>query len=74
VEERQQSRRKNYRRLRNESKRATDKARNEYLQSICEGITEFQKRERYDLMYMKTKELRWKDNSVFRLLDLKALE
>jgi hypothetical protein len=49
--------RKNYRRLRNEFKRATDNAKKEYLESICNEIMEFQRIGRYDLMYMKTKEL-----------------
>jgi hypothetical protein len=47
--------RKNYRRLRNELKRATDNAKNEYLKNICNEIMEFQRTGRYDLMYMKTK-------------------
>jgi hypothetical protein len=33
--------RKNYRRLRNELKRATDKAQKEYLESMCDDIMEF---------------------------------
>jgi hypothetical protein len=55
--------RKNYRRLRNELKRATDNAKKEYLESICNKMQqEFQRIGRYDLMYMKTKELSWKEN------------
>jgi ribosomal protein L23 len=49
--------RKNYRRLRNEMKTATDKAKNEYLDSIQDKIMEFQSTGRNDLMYMKAKEL-----------------
>jgi hypothetical protein len=49
--------RKNYRRLRNKLKRATDNAKKEYLESICDEIMEFQRTGRYDLMYMKTKEI-----------------
>jgi len=49
--------RNNYRRLRNELKRATDNAKEEYLKNICNKIMEFQRTGRYDLMYMKTKEL-----------------
>jgi hypothetical protein len=52
--------RKNYRRLRNDLKRATDKAKKEYLESIYDEIIEFQRR--YDLTYMKKKELGWKEN------------
>jgi len=54
--------RKNYRRLRNELKRATDNAKKKYLKNICKEIMEFQSTGRYDLMYMKTKELGWKEN------------
>jgi hypothetical protein len=35
--------------------RATDKAKKEYLESICDEIIEFQRIGRYDLMYMKKK-------------------
>ncbi|PNF17035.1 hypothetical protein B7P43_G00839, partial [Cryptotermes secundus] len=54
--------RRKYRRLRNELKRATDRAKKEYLEKICNEIMEFQRTGRYDLMYMKTKELGWKEN------------
>jgi len=47
----------NYRRLRNELKRATDNAKKEYLENICNEIMEFQRTGRYDLMYIKTKQL-----------------
>jgi hypothetical protein len=53
--------RRNYRRLRNELKRATEKARKEYLENICNEIKEMQRKGRYDLMYMKTKELGCKE-------------
>jgi hypothetical protein len=43
-------------------KRATDNDKKEYLKSICEEIIEYQRTGRYDLMYMKTKELGWKEN------------
>jgi type I site-specific restriction endonuclease len=35
--------RKNYRRLRNVLKRATDNAKKEYLENICDEIVEFQR-------------------------------
>jgi hypothetical protein len=54
--------RKNYRRLRNELKRATDNAKKEYLKNICEEIMEFQRTGRYDLMHIKRKELSCKEN------------
>jgi hypothetical protein len=53
--------RKNYRRLRNELKRATDKTKKEYVESICDEIIEFPRTGCYDLMYVKTKELGCKE-------------
>ena len=53
--------RRNYRRLKNELKRATETAKKEYLENICNEIIEFQRTGRYDLMYMKTKELGWNE-------------
>ena len=47
--------RRNYRRLRNELKRDTETAKNEYLENIRNEIIEFQRTGRYDLRYMKTK-------------------
>jgi hypothetical protein len=47
--------------MRNELKRATDNAKKEYLENICKEIMEYQRTGYYDLMYMKTKELGWKD-------------
>jgi len=44
--------RTNYRRLRKKLKRATDNAKKEYLENICNEIMEFQRTGRYDLMYM----------------------
>ena len=49
--------RKNYRRLRNELKRSTDNAKKEYLEKICNKITEFQRSGRYDLISLKWKHL-----------------
>ena len=54
--------RRNYRRLRNELKRATETAKKEYLENICNEIIEFQRTGPYDLMYMKTKELGWNES------------
>jgi hypothetical protein len=42
--------RKNYGRLKNKMKRATDKAKKEYLESVCDGTMEFQRTGHYDLM------------------------
>ena len=54
--------RKNYRRLRNQLKRATEKTKKEYLEKLLHEIMEVQRRGRYDLMYMKMKELQGKKN------------
>jgi uncharacterized membrane-anchored protein len=56
-----EERRKNYRKLRNELKRTTDNAKKEYLEIICKKIMKSQRTGRYDLMYMKMKELGWKE-------------
>jgi hypothetical protein len=48
--------------MKNGLKRATDKAKNKYLENKCDEITEFQRRGRYDLICMKTTELGWKEN------------
>ena len=53
--------RRNYRRLRNELKRAIENAKKKYLENTCTEIMEFHRTGRYDLMYMKTKELGWKE-------------
>jgi hypothetical protein len=42
-------------------KRATDNAKKKYLEKICNEIMEFQRTGCYDLMYMNTKELGWKE-------------
>ena len=41
-------------------KKATDYAKKKYLENICNEIKGFQRTERCDLMYLKTKELGWK--------------
>jgi hypothetical protein len=62
--------RKNCRRLNNELRRATDKAKLEYLESKCDEITELQRAGRYDLMYRKVKELDRKENSEIRTVGI----
>jgi type I site-specific restriction endonuclease len=47
--------RKNYRKLRNEMKRATDNAEKKYLENICKEIIEIQRTGRYDLCTRKQK-------------------
>jgi hypothetical protein len=53
--------RKNYTRLRNELKRIIEETKNGYLENTCNEIVQFQRTGRYDLMYMKTKDLGWKE-------------
>jgi len=53
--------RMNYRRMRNELIRATEKAENEYVEYICKVVIEFRLRDHYDLTYTNTKELGWKE-------------
>ena len=47
--------RRNYRRLRSELKRATEKPKQEYLENKCTTTMELSRTGRYYLMYMKTK-------------------
>jgi pyruvate formate-lyase activating enzyme-like uncharacterized protein len=61
-----------YRRLRNKLKRATDNAKKEYLESIHDEIVEFQRTGYYDLMYMKTKKLGWKENHGIQNIGIEA--
>ena len=53
--------RKNYRRLRNKLKSATETAKKEYPENICNEIIEFQRTGRYDFIYMKKEELGWNE-------------
>jgi hypothetical protein len=58
--------RKNYRKLNNELRRATDKIKLEYLESKCDKIMELQRTGRYDLMHRNVKELDRKENNGIR--------
>jgi hypothetical protein len=51
-----EEKRKNYRRVRNEKKKATEKTKQEHRESVFEESREFQRTERYGLKNMKTKE------------------
>ena len=42
---------KEYRRLNNQLRRETDRAKEVYMEEICEEIMDLQKKGRYDLMY-----------------------
>jgi hypothetical protein len=62
--------RNNYRRLNNELRRATDKAKLEYLESKCDEITELQRTGRYDLMYRKANVLDRKEHNGIRTVGI----
>jgi hypothetical protein len=47
-------------------RRATDKAKLEYLESKCDEITELERTGRFDLMHRKAKELDRKENNGIR--------
>ena len=65
--------RQNYRRLRNELKRATYKFSKKYLDNICDKVMEIQRTGRYILLYMK---MNWvgKKTMGFKTLALKTLK
>jgi type I site-specific restriction-modification system R (restriction) subunit len=50
---------RNYRKLRNELKRTTEKTKNEYLENAYTEIMDFHRTGRYDSIYMRTKVLGW---------------
>jgi len=58
--------RKNYRRLRNELKRATENAKKEYIEYTFNEIMEFHRTGSYDLIYMKIKVLGCKETQVIQ--------
>ena len=58
MEQCNQQRRNNHRRLTHEMKRITHKSKKEYLMSVCDEIMEFQRTGCYNVMYMKTQALR----------------
>jgi hypothetical protein len=48
---------KEYRRLNKQLRRETDRAKEIYMEEICEEIMDLQKKGRYDLMYQKAQRL-----------------
>jgi hypothetical protein len=58
----------------NKLKSLTDKAKKEYLQSICDEIMEFQRTGCSDFMCMKSWEVVWKENVGFETMASKNLE
>jgi hypothetical protein len=58
----------------NELKIAADNAKKEYLENVCNDIMEFQTAGRYNLTYMETKELGWKENRAIQNIDSEVSE
>ena len=48
---------KEYRRLNNQLKTKTDRAKEVYMEEICEKIMDLRKKGRYDLIYQKAQQL-----------------
>jgi hypothetical protein len=65
---------KNYKRLSNKLESATDKAKKEYLESICDEIMELERTWRYDMLCMKIKECGWEDNRVNQNISIETLK
>jgi len=66
--------RMNYRRLRNKSKIVTENAKKEYVGNICKKTMEYQETGRYNLIYMKTKELGWKETQRIQNIDIEDFQ
>jgi hypothetical protein len=66
--------RKSYRRLRNELRRATDEQRRSILRGFTTIFLEFQRAGCFDLMYTKTKALRWNEKHGIQDSELKTLK
>ena len=62
--------RRNYRKLRNELKKATEPAKKEYLENTCTEIMEFHSTGRCDFMCMKAKELGWKESQGIQIIGI----
>jgi hypothetical protein len=66
--------RKNNRRLRNEFKRDTDNGKYEFREKKYYESMEFQRTWHYDLIYMKTKELGWKETHEIQYIAIEGSE
>jgi hypothetical protein len=52
--------------------RATETAKKVHLENVCNENIEFQKSGRYDLMYMKTKELGWNETQGIKSIGIEG--
>jgi len=69
-----EKRKKNYKRISNKLESATDKAKKEYLESLCHEILETERTGCYDLLYMKTEERGWEDNCGNQNISIENLQ
>jgi hypothetical protein len=63
-----------YKKLNNELRRETDKAKEKYLEEACEEIMELNRKGRYDIMYQKTREMGWMENKGIRTFGIENKE
>ena len=57
---------KDYRKLKNQLRRETGRAKEVYMQKLCEEIMDLQKKGRYDLMYQKAQQLGGRTSKAIR--------
>ena len=63
---------KEYRRLNNQLRRKTDRAKEVCIEEMCEEIMDLQKIGRYDLMYQKAQKLGEELAKLYECLELKT--
>lgn len=59
-----------YRKLNNELRRETQKAKAKYMENTCNRIVEHQKQGRYDLMFEATKEMDWTERKTRKTYEM----
>ena len=61
---------KDYRRLNNQLRRETDRAKEVYIKEICEEIMDLQKKGRYDIVYQKAQKLGGRTSKAIRMFGI----
>ncbi|XP_026467813.1 uncharacterized protein LOC113371400 [Ctenocephalides felis] len=61
-----------YRKMNNELRRETEKAKVKYMDKTCNKIMEHQKHGRYDLMFQATKEMNWNDRKSRKTYEIEG--
>ena len=56
--------------LNNQPRRETDRAKEVYMEEICEEIMDLLKKGRYDLMYQKVQQLGGRTSKVIRMFGI----